>query len=68
MESSQRKQTYDAGAYRRNHRFLQEIKGLMHGGYISRQEMQTLREQALSGDADGAVKGLARIMADRCEL
>lgn len=58
---------HDASAYRKNHRFLQEIRSLMRGGYISRDESRSLREQALSGDSDGAVKRLAKIMADRCE-
>lgn len=60
------KQTYDAGVYTKNHRFLMELRALMRGGYISKQEMLTFRGQALSGDVDGATKGLAKLMASRC--
>ena len=56
---------YDAGAYRRNHMFLRQLRELMQSGMITRQELLTLREQALSGDADGAQKGLAKILDER---
>ena len=56
---------YDAGAYRRNHRFLVELRELTSRKMITRQEALTFRGQALSGDADGARKGLAKLMAER---
>ena len=56
---------YDAGAYRRNHAFLREIRELMLRKMITKQEAMTFRGQALSGDADGAQKGLAKLMAER---
>lgn len=55
----------DAGTYARNHKFLMLLRETMQAGYITRQEMLTLRGQALSGDADGAQKGLARLMLER---
>ena len=55
----------DAGTYARNHKFLTQLRETMQAGYISRQEMLTLRGQALSGDTDGAQKGLARLMLER---
>lgn len=55
----------DAGTYARNHKFLMELREQMRNGRISRQEMLTLRGQALSGDEEGAQKGLARIVRDR---
>lgn len=58
-------QKYDAGAYRRNHRFLTEIRELMQRGMISIQEARVFREQALSGDSDGAQKGLAKLIGER---
>ncbi len=39
-------------------RFLRQLKD--HG--LTRQQMKTLRGQALSGDIDGAVKGLERLL------
>ena len=55
----------DAGTYARNHKFLMQLREMMQNGYITRQEMLTFRGQALSGDADGAQKGLARLMLER---
>ena len=59
------RQKYDAGAYRRNHRFLLELRELMKRKMITRQELLTFRGQALSGDSEGAQKGLAKLMAER---
>ena len=55
----------DAGTYTRNHKFLMQLRDLMQNGRITRQEMLTLRGQALAGDSDGAQKGLARLMRER---
>lgn len=40
--------------------FLAVLK--QHGGELTRQQMKTLRGQALSGDVDGAYRGLQRIL------
>lgn len=34
--------------------------------YLTNQQYRTLRGQALSGDLDGALRGLSRIMIMRC--
>lgn len=39
---------------------LRAIKA--NAGNLTRQQMKTLRGQALSGDIDGAIKGLERIL------
>jgi hypothetical protein len=39
---------------------LRAIKA--NAGSLTRQQIKTLRGQALSGDADGAIKGLERIL------
>lgn len=52
----------EASTYLRNRMLLTEIKHAYINGYIDRQEMLTLRGQALNGDRDGAIKGLARLM------
>ena len=39
---------------------LRAIKA--NAGSLTRQQIKTLRGQALSGDADGALKGLERIL------
>lgn len=42
---------------------LQTIKQLKaHRGELSRQQILTLRGQALAGDADGAMRGLQKIL------
>ena len=53
---------YDSRAYVRNHKFFDELRRLYSQDYITCDEMKKLRIQALSGDADGAVKELARMM------
>lgn len=58
-------QKHDASAYRQNHRFLAEIRSLLLRGMITKQEALVFRGQALSGDAEGAEKGLAKLMAER---
>lgn len=50
----------DAQRYLRAHTFLSELKRARP--YITREQLLTLRGQALNGDVDGAVKGLAKIM------
>jgi len=36
-----------------------------HSKSLTRQQIKTLRGQALSGDVDGAMKGLAKILAGK---
>jgi putative heme degradation protein len=45
------------------HKFLQLLR--KHRNELSRQELETLRGQALHGDVDGANKGLDNILARR---
>lgn len=56
---------HDALAYLENHNFLTELRELMLARRITTDELVKFREQALSGDADGAVKGLANLLASR---
>ena len=58
----------DSGAYSRNMKFLAELRNLYRQGFLTKQEVMTLRGQALSGDANGAHIGLARLMAERKNL
>jgi hypothetical protein len=49
---------YGRENYLKADHFLRELK--KYAGVIDRQTLLTLRGQALSGDIDGAAKGLAR--------
>lgn len=49
---------FDPVNYLKADSFLRELK--KYAGVIDRQTLLTLRGQALSGDIDGAAKGLAR--------
>ena len=53
---------YDSRVYVRNHKFIDELRRRYSQDYITCDEMKKLRIQALSGDADGAIKELARLM------
>ena len=55
----------DAGRYLRAHRLLTEIRKKYLAGRITFQEYRTVRGQAVAGDVDGAMKGLARIEGRR---
>lgn len=50
---------YTPAAYRRAHVFLDELNRRRRK--LTRQQYLTIKGQALSGDIDGAVKGLARL-------
>ena len=52
----------DAGRYLRANVILPELREKYLKRRITWQQYKTLRGQALAGDIDGAVKGLARIM------
>ena len=51
----------DAMAYSQAKAFLDEVRS--HRDILTTQEMRTLKGQALSGDINGAAKGLARLLA-----
>ena len=51
---------YDANAYVKANRFLSMLK--KHVYEITPQEYRTLRGQAISGDLEGAQKGLLKIL------
>lgn len=55
----------DAGRYLRAHRILTELKMEYRRRKITFQQYSTMRGQALAGDVDGAVKGLAKVLRDR---
>lgn len=53
----------DALVYLRAHPFLERLKQCKK--HLDRQQLKTLRGQALNGDLEGAEKGLAKIMGGR---
>lgn len=55
----------EASRYLRARPFLRDLKAA--APYIDRQQVQTLRGQALNGDLDGSIKGLAKLMGRRIE-
>lgn len=57
----------DAGRYLRARNVLEALRERYRKGIITQQEMKTLRGQAINGDIDGAVKGLAKIEARKRE-
>lgn len=50
----------DAMAYSQAKAFLDEMRN--HRDILTTQEMRTLKGQALSGDINGAEKGLAKLL------
>lgn len=52
-----------AMAYSRADKFLRELK--QHQHELTPQQFKTLKGQAVSGDLDGAVKGLARVLKEK---
>ncbi len=53
----------DAMRFLRAHEFLRSLN--QHRNDLSRQQLLTLRGQALAGDVDGAMKGLGRLLLGR---
>ena len=49
----------EASRYLQARPFLRDLKAA--APYLDRQQVLTLRGQALNGDLDGAIKGLARL-------
>ena len=43
--------------------FIRHLKAYRH--LIPKQTLKTLRGQALAGDVDGAIRGLARMLKDK---
>lgn len=52
----------DASRYLRARLILNDLREKHMAGKITWQQYSTLRGQALAGDVDGAVKGLARVL------
>ena len=52
----------DAGRYLRARLILSDLREKLRFGKITWQQYSTIRGQALAGDIDGAVKGLARVL------
>jgi len=52
----------EAGKYLKNRRIFEELRRAYIKGKIDKQQLLTLRGQVKAGDADGAVKGLARLL------
>lgn len=52
----------DASRYLRARLILNDLREKHMAGKITWQQYSTLRGQALGGDIDGAVKGLARVL------
>ena len=57
----------DAGRYLRARLILNDLRDKMLAGRITWQQYSTMRGQALAGDIDGAVKGLARVLRENDE-
>ena len=57
----------DASRYLKARLILNDLRDKMRSGNISWQQYSTLRGQALAGDVDGAVKGLATVLRQRLE-
>lgn len=55
----------DAGRYLRARLILNDLREKHLAGKITWQQYSTMRGQALAGDVDGAVKGLAKVLRDR---
>lgn len=55
----------DAGRYLRARLILNDLREKHLAGKISYERCKALRAQALEGDVDGAVKGLAKALRDR---
>lgn len=55
----------DAGRYLRARLILSNLRDELRNGKITWQQYSTLRGQALAGDVDGAVKGLAKLLSKR---
>lgn len=55
----------DAMVYSKNQNFLAKLRSFYRHGMITKQELMTLRGQALSGDSDGASRGLAKLITGR---
>ena len=52
----------DASRYLRARLILNDLREKHMAGKITWQQYSTMRGQALAGDVDGAVKGLARVL------
>ena len=55
----------DAGRYLRARVILNDLREKHLARKITWQQYSTMRGQALAGDVDGAVKGLAKVLRDR---
>ena len=55
----------DAGRYLRARLIVSNLRDELRNGKITWQQYSALRGQALAGDVDGAVKGLAKLLSKR---
>lgn len=55
----------DAGRYLKARLILNDLREKHMAGKITFQQYSTMRGQALAGDVEGAVKGLAKVLRDR---
>ena len=58
---------YESAMYRKAHTFLTELRSKWRRNEITGQQYSTLRGQALSGNLEGAIKGLYRVINDNAE-
>lgn len=52
----------EAGAYLKHRRIYEDLRRAYLHNIITKQQLLTLRGQVKAGDADGAVRGLAKLM------
>ena len=58
----------EAGHYLRNRNVYAKLRKAYLNGRIDRQELLTLRGQVKAGDANGAIKGLMRLLERDCVI
>ena len=57
----------EASIYLQNRQFFIELRDRAIKGQITREQLLALRGQALAGDAEGAKRGLGKILRERYE-
>ena len=61
-DKKEEKPVYTSNQFLRAHQFLEHLK--KNSEHLTRQQFLTLRGQALSGDIEGANKGLEKIVRE----
>lgn len=59
---SSREVRREAGEYLQHRRIYEDLRVAYLRGKITKQQLLTMRGQVKAGDADGAVKGLAKLL------